>query len=1101
MGRFKLYTASAGSGKTYTLVKEFLTLSLSSENVSCKDILAVTFTNKAANEMKAKILSYLNGFILGKPDENMWNDIINALNIDEDTLKRRSKALYSNILHNYSDFNISTIDSFVQQVSRSFAKELNLPAQYRVLLDDDDLLDGLIQCIDGRIGDDDDSITEILTDFIDFQLNEENTLRIDALLREFVAKLLKESAYKKGEILNLKEISDDEYMQIKKSLDDFYNKCRKNITDDIQKIRDFENEFDIKTSDYNGASKGLQSMLVKIEKDINVKPSSLVGLTIAKMFSGEKNWFSKSISKEVICDINKSGIDVLKLYMTLAEDHKKIFFVNIIRKNLYLYALRSMLLGVINQYIDDTNKVHISEFNKRISDILGDCSIPFIYEKIGSRYKHFFIDEFQDTSLLQWHNFLPLVNNGLSENKMSLLVGDAKQAIYRFRNGEVEQIMNLPKIYGAESNEFYTECENNLRSRLCKMSLENNFRSKRNVIDFNNSFFKLSKYKLTSEDYRKVYDDLHQKCPREYSYDGFVSVEIFDMEKFSTDDIKKPNEQYKDAVKESILCDINTLINNGFSFRDIAILVRNNSDGADIAEFLSEKKVPVMSSDSILLKSSDKVRLIVLTLKCLLNDKNDVDRLALSFYKNICTGVDTCCIQKALDDDFDFDKMYDLRNQSYSIYDLCCSIIRMYGFSIIEDEFLQYFMNLVLEWQNTENNGIEAFVEHWDKKSDTFYVKITSEIDAIQIMTIHKSKGLEFKAVMYPYAYVKVPSNFRGSEKWLSSDDFEVLKDIQNIDSFILPINKSLLGTDLESHYIEEEEKAAFDDFNIMYVAMTRAKELLFVYTNNKSKSDDDSSDSYNFFVDYFDADKGYFVADSTGERVDVAEKEDVDFVKTRYQFVGGDKSVKYELGKIEYHKDNDKKDAKGILELDNEDMPQVGEWTRVLDFEPEPSMFWSENDDDYSPREWGNLVHDILSRINTVEDADKVFDYYINEGGLDSCKVDKLKKQFEKIVETEEVKEAYSKEAVVRNEMDIIAYDISKNENVILRPDRYAELNDKVILIDYKTGKHEDKYEEKMMDYILALKGMGIEKDIEAYLLYIGENIEPKRVFLNRLF
>ena len=160
-------------------------------------------------------------------------------------------------------------------------------------------------------------------------------------------------------------------------------------------------------------------------------------------------------------------------------------------------------------------------------------------------------------------------------------------------------------------------------------------------------------------------------------------------------------------------------------------------------------------------------------------------------------------------------------------------------------------MNLVLEWQNTDNNGIDAFIEHWDKKSDTFFVKITADIDAVQIMTIHKSKGLEFKVVMYPYAYVKVPGNFRGSEKWLLSDEFEMLKNIPNIDSFILPINKSLLGTDLEHHYTEELEKAAFDDFNIMYVAMTRAKELLFVYTNNKAKSDTDenSTDSYNFLL------------------------------------------------------------------------------------------------------------------------------------------------------------------------------------------------------------------------------------------------------------
>ena len=1099
-GQFKLYTASAGSGKTYTLVREYLTLSLFSENVSCKDILAVTFTNKAANEMKVKILSYLNGFICGNPDESMKNDLINALKIDENTLIRRSKALYDNILHNYSDFNISTIDGFVQQVSRSFAKELNLPAQYRVLLDDDDLLDGLIQCVDARIDKNDNSITEILTDFVDFQLDEENSLRIDVLLRDFVAKLLKESAYKKGEILNLKELSGDEYLQTKDSLDGLYNKYKTNVLNDIQIIRDFENEFAVEITDYNnGARGGLPSVLTKIEKDINVKPSLLVGTIISKIFCGDKSWFSKSIDKLKVDDINKSGIDVLKLYGNLIENHKSLFLVGLVRKNIYLYALRATLLSVINQYIDDTNKVHISEFNKRISDILGDCSIPFIYEKIGSRYKHFFVDEFQDTSLLQWHNFLPLVNNGLSEGNMSLLVGDAKQAIYRFRNGEVEQIMNLPSIYDAKNNDFYAECENTLKNSFKKESLGYNFRSKKNIIDFNNSFFSISKNKLTSENYRKVYDDLEQKCPKKYSYDGFVSVELFEMNEFS-DEEESANELYKNAVKESILNDINKLKDNGFALRDIAVLVRSNSDSSDIAEFLSKNNVPVMSSDSILLKSSDKVRLIILTLKCLLDDKNDVDKLSLSFYKNICNDIDSYDIQKALNDNFDFDKIYNIRNQAYSIYDLCCKIINIYNFNIIEDEFLQYFMNHVLEWQNTENNGIDAFIEHWNKKSDALYVKIASEIDAVNIMTIHKSKGLEYKVVMYPYAYTKVPGDFKGAEKWLPLDDIKLLKDIKNIDSFILPINKGLVGTDMEHHYIEEVEKAAFDDFNIMYVAMTRARDLLFIYSNKIQTEEEKTSESYNFFMEYFDAYNGYENSYAEGE---TSEKEDVDLIKNRFVTVSNDKSIKYELGTIEYHKDKEKEE-KDVLELKSGETPQLLDWTRTLKIEPEPTMFWAEDDDNYMPKEWGNLVHDILSKINTIEDADRVFANYVNEGSIDKQKADKLKRQFEKIVDLKEVKEAYSKNAIVRNEIDILTYDSSINENVILRPDRYAELEDKVILIDYKTGMPQEEYDDQLKNYMQALRGMGVEKIIEAYLIYINkadENIDIKPVFLDTLF
>lgn len=1092
-GHFKLYTASAGSGKTYTLVREFLTLSLSYDKPSCKDILAVTFTNKAANEMKAKILSHLDGFINNDPKcASMKKDIITTLNIDEDKLVKRAEALYDDILHNYSDFSISTIDSFIQQVSRSFSKELNLPAQYRVLLDDDDLLDGLIQKVDAQIDKEDKSITEILMDFLEFQMNDEESLRIDVLLREFVKKIIKESAYKKGELLEQKEFSESDYQKLKESLNDLHVKCKESVTQGVLKIRDFEAEFDIESGHYNNGLKGLPSILNKIEKDISVKPSELVGKTVKSIFVGEKNWFSKKLTKQTIDAINKNGVNVVMLYESLVLDHAKYFLVDIVRKNLYLYALRGMLLNIINQYIDDTNKVHISEFNKRISDILGDCSIPFIYEKIGSRYKHFFIDEFQDTSILQWHNFLPLVNNGLSENNMSLLVGDAKQAIYRFRSGEVEQIINLPSIYAAENNEFYKECEATLKSRLKKESLEYNYRSKKNVIEFNNSFFGLSKRKLTSKDYQGVYFGLEQKCPKDYQYDGFVSVEIFNMESFSDDETEKPNVLYKNAVKNSMLEDIRALKDKGFSLRDISILVRSNSDGADIADFLSQKNIPVISSDSILLKSSDKVRLIILTLKFLLDDKNNVNKLTLSYYRNLCNDVDTCDIKKALESDFDFDKIYDIRNKSYSIYDLCCAIIKMYGFSIVEDEFLQYFMNHVLEWQNTENDGIDAFVEHWDRKSNEIYVKIAAEIDAVQIMTIHKSKGLEFKVVMYPYAFTKVPNKFKGDEKWLSSDNFTLLKDIPNLDSYILPINKSLLNTDMESHYLEELKKAAFDDFNIMYVGMTRASDLMFIYTNDeKAKSDDENAaEPYNFFLEYFgtDADSAEAADDAT------------DDVRERFRIARNDNSMKYELGEMLYFKDEKETDSKLVLELEKDDAPNALEWKMSLDFEPDPTMFWADDNGEYGPKEWGNLVHDIMSKINTIEDADKVLGYYINEGSIDKHQAVMLKEQFERIVNIKEIKEAYSKEAVIRNEMDILVYD-KFDGNKMLRPDRYAELDDKVILIDYKTGKHHEKYYEQLKDYVVALKDMGVEKDMEAYLLYLGESIEIKRVFLDRLF
>lgn len=1133
---FKIYTASAGSGKTYTLVKEFLTLSLSSDYVFCKDILAVTFTNKAANEMKAKILSHLDDLIKNKGDENMKNHLLDTLKIDESVLQKRASDLYDNIIHNYSDFNISTIDSFVQQVSRSFAKELNLPAQYRVLIDDEMLLDGLIQNVDAQIDANDKSLTAILEDFVNFQLDEEDSLRIDVSLRKFVKKLLKENAYKKGELLGLDSNADNncDYTDIKKQLDDVHKKYKTNVEKGIEKIEEFEKEYKIVTDDYKNKKSGsLQTIITKLKADINTP--SVSGKKINAIFSDKnKVWYSSEClknKKETLAEINRLGIDVVGMYEQLCEDHKNYIRINIVRKNLYLYALRKTLLSIVNQYVGETNKVHISEFNKRISDILGDCSVPFIYERIGSRYKHFFIDEFQDTSLLQWHNFLPLVNNGLSEGNMSLLVGDAKQAIYRFRSGEVEQIINLTKkpleIYGAETSDFYDECKENLGKSACNMSLDSNWRSKKNIIEFNNSFFRLSKYRLESEDYRGVYEGFEQKCPKKYPYDGYVSVEIFNKENFKskkdagtkskpvTEEVveeKKISSEgttklYKDAVRKSMLNDINSLIDKGFKYSDISILVRNGrTDGYDIATYLSQNGIPVISSDSIQLKSSDKVRLVVFTLKYLLDDENNIDKLILSFYNNICADKNPYDVSEALRNKIIIEDLENIRNEAYSLYDLCYRIInKVYKFNVLEDEFLQYFLNHVLEWQNSENGGIDAFIEHWDKKAKELCVKLTSEINAVQIMTIHKSKGLEFKVVMYPYAVTKVPEKFRGNEMWLPMNELQIKDEsISGLDSFLLSVNKDLEGTELAEYYTDEVKKTSFDDFNVMYVAMTRAADLMFIYTDNARSSKE--SGSYNFFMDYFDTKNknNYLVGDKN-----VAENEDVDFVKRFGEPKTFENSVRYELGVVEYCADKDKDKSKGVLELDAEDMPQTLDWVPCLDIEADPTMFWAEGE--YRPKEWGDLVHEMLAKVNTAEDVDEILRYYLNDGRIDQQNADVLKKRFEEIVVDVMIKDAYSKDAIVKNEMDILVDDNvmkrieelkkenniedkkDKNKSNILRPDRYVELADRLILIDYKTAKPSKDHEIQMEGYILALRSIGMKKNIEAYLVYLKKDIDEK--------
>lgn len=1069
---FILYKASAGSGKTYTLIKEFLILCLNNDEKYYKEILAVTFTNKAANEMKAKILANLKDIMENDTKaSDMMNDLHVETGFNHEEIREKAKRLFANIIHNYSDFNISTIDSFVQQVSRAFAKELNLPSQYKVLLDDDELLDEILQRIDKKIGDDD-MFTEILSEFTVFKLDNEENERIDSPIRSYVKKLLKENSYRKGESLNVVSLDKSQYHDVRNYLNNKISKLESSIHYNIKKIEDTIIKYHITEDCYDGKSKGLINILDKIHKldDIKkVEPSSLLTQT-TKNIMLKREWVHKKAPKDVINKLICDNIDVMKMYETLVRDCNYMYFVNILRDDFYLYVLRGKLMEIVREYIDDTYKVHISEFNKRISDVLGDCSVPFIYERIGARYRHFFIDEFQDTSVLQWFNFLPLIDNSLSFGNKNLLVGDAKQAIYRFRSGEVEQIIKLPDIHQRPDNEFGTNCEASFKQNWNPKQLKTNYRTKKNIVKFNNDFFDYSKDVLANDLYKSVYADNMRQNIREKDYDGFVKVEIFKMNSFKEEGRRTVNQTlYKNAVKESILNDIVELKEKGYSFKDVTILVRTSADGSDIAEFLTKSKheIPVVSSDSISLKSSDKVMLIITTLFYLSDENNDVFKLSMNYYRESCDNPETDV--RDLSDvirKFNVNDIDDIKSNTLSIYDLCVRIAKFYNLDIADDIFLQYLMNVINDWQNAEHGGLNEFLDYWKRKSASFYVKTSSDIDAVQIMTIHKSKGLEFKIVMYPYAFTQLPEKFKGEEMWLSCrNDFNAIHDIPHIDNFILPINKKLTNTIFEKFYIEEKEKASFDDFNIMYVAMTRPKDMLFVYTND-SKS---KENNYNLLHDYLENDKDKYSLLSGNNDDDI--------------------SYIYEIGEICRNRHYEETIDENIIESDDNHNPATINWTDVIKVETEPVMI-SSSKKLYQPQEWGVLVHEILSKIKTKNDAQHVILPYIYKGSIDERQAELLMKQFEEITSFDEIKDAYSDDCIIRNEMEILTFD-----GHIIRPDRYAELSDKIILIDYKTGKKDDDYHNQIVTYTSALKKMNIDKKVEAFLVYLREDkieIEP---------
>ena len=1066
---FKIYKASAGSGKTFTIVKEYLTLCLGDNADAYREILAVTFTNKAANEMKAKILRFLLGISEGssKGDiRQMRSYLISTLEIEERELIRRAKQLYIKILHNYSDMAVCTIDSFVQRLSRSFAKELDLPGQYSVILDNDDLIDEIIQRLSDEIGKNQ-FITKILSEFVEYNLSEETSWNVKKLIGEFIEKLLSEDAYRKGNYKNFIDLDEEKYKTIKKFVHSENEKVKESLSLIIKDIEAEENRIGITDQDYNGKAKtGLPSVKKKIQEG----KSSVTTATIDKILCGEKRWNDANsfISDDFIVTVYAKAIEKYKSLYS-----KKLIFETI-EKDLYLYVLRNHIFELIREYITETSQVHISEFNKRISDILGDCSVPFIYERIGERYRHYFIDEFQDTSVLQWQNFLPLMENSLSFGNMNMIVGDAKQSIYRFRSGEVEQIINLPKIYKRPVGEFGLRCEEQFVNSAQKMTLGTNYRSSKNVIKFNNTFFRYAGRLLKSGD---VYNDAEQVYDPQKP-DGFVSIDVFHG------DMKTA--EYKEKVKASMLKQILDLHKQGIDYKDITILVRSNSDGTDIADYLVANGIEVLSAESVLLQSSDKVQLIVNTLKLMVDDKNPVTKLAVDYYsgKNVCGDPRPCSTTS--------------KNISYNIYDTCVQICKSNNFNILEDVFLQYFMNMVHEWQSRHSAGISDFLEFWEKKKSKLAVQITGDLDCVNIMTIHKAKGLEFKVVMYPYADTNLKSSFTQSEIWIQCADNQYTKDIPYLDAFLLKLSKEkLTGTVFENLVETENNKTMLDNLDIMYVAMTRAKNMLFVYTNDKKPSEK-SDNSYNLFTDFFE--DSLLDIQHKKNPSDDAAFDDFFVNNNEFDIVEGEEQTSFNYGNFDATLLNIKeKDAKDdevkILELkEGEQAPTTLNWFDKLQVDADPTMIWAERGS-FMPEEWGSLVHQILSKIKTIDDAERALRPYVNDGTIDEEQATKLLYTFRKVTDIPDLKPAFSADAVVKNEMDIHTYD-----GRIIRPDRYAETPHGTILIDYKTGKAHEEYFNQLQDYTAALMQMNGNQSIKAYLVYLGDEIKLVEVKIGKV-
>lgn len=979
--------------------------------------------------------------------------LVRETGLDESTIQKKAAETHEMILHNYSDFAISTIDSFSHRIIRTFARDFGLPMNFNVELDSDELFQKTIDLLMDKAGDDEE-ITSLLVKFLESRMDEERSWNIEKTLLEFAQVLLDEDAKQhlsKLKNLTLKEfsaISDIIYRQIRQ----YEERIKKIACEAVELIR----SRNIQESSFYYGSTGISRYFLKLSKEVNgnIEPNSRVQTTIE-----QDNWIAGKALPEDRTGIEAIKDDLRSYYNRInpLDTSEKIhyYLLKALTGTIFPLTMLNEIEKILEDYKKQNNIVHIAEFNQRISGIIMNEPIPFIYERLGEKYHHILIDEFQDTSVLQWQNLLPLIENSLAYGYFNLIVGDGKQAIYRWRNGDVDQFTALPAISGSQSNPVLAERESLLRSQYNEEQLNKNFRSATKIVDFNNRFF-TSILPVIGESGRKVYDKLEQQSDPEKS-GGYVSLSFIDKE--------EEENSYKDLAFENILKIIHELEADQFHLRDIAILCRRNKEAGEIARFLAENDIRITSAESLILSYSSEVNFLVAFLRLLHEPESMINTAAVITFLHIKMKLPGSRLDELLfkiksgshssHEPFTLLKEYgfELSPDSLRIlplYDFFEKIIRTFSLNDPANPYIQFFLDEVLKYsRKNESSGI-GFLEWWEEKKEKKSVVVPQGLDAISIMSIHKAKGLQFPVVIFPV----FPLRKRLTRDFLWVDI--PYADLNGLTTCMLATNKAMENTGFSAEKQQEEEKSLLDLVNVLYVAHTRPEDRLYLLSPMPPKSAQ-KTESVPGFYQYF------------------LRSENIWSEEKRF-YEWGDRSI------CKAKSTGEPFEHLSLTSFISED------WHNKVFIRRSAPESW-DVDDPQRNRHWGNLVHTILSRIITSDDVETVIETAVQEGLIEGNQQNPLTEKIKTVITHKEAGRFFEKDLNVKTEAEIVIED-----GTVYRPDRIILKGDEAIIIDYKTGKPEEKYHKQMKIYNRLLKELGFS-DVKTYLLYIDPEVQVTEI------
>ncbi|MDD2381528.1 MAG: UvrD-helicase domain-containing protein [Mariniphaga sp.] len=1075
-----VYKASAGSGKTFQLVVEYLKI-LIRNPLSYRGVLAVTFTNKATNEMKSRILEQLY-LLAGNKDSKYLSPILKAIPLSEEKVRERARQTLKNILHDYNRFSISTIDTFTQRVIQAFNREMGISPHFAIGLDDDLILEEATDRLLAKV-DTDKQIRKWLVKFSDEKIRENRSQRIE----EDIKALGKELFREKFQLFFPDQVENNPYTReslgsFRGELDQliawFEYTLKKRGREAVEIIR--KNDLDM--DDFSGKSRGIGAFFYKMADGEMPKISDKI-LAYAENVEA---WYNKNNKKR---DRVHQVVDAT--LKPLLEEIVSFFHLNNVRYQT-AHEVRKQLrtLGIITDLKDEVRNLllekeilQLSDSNLLLSKIIGDSDAPFIYEKIGTRFNYFMLDEFQDTSSLQWGNFKPLIANALAGGYSALLVGDVKQSIYRWRN--------------SDWNILATQIETDFpHYPITSVPLNQNWRSSRLIIDFNNHAF--GALKQTFETF------LFQEIDSDFSRDRFSKVyKEFIQNTGDRQQLKSgcaevrflPEENFDKQALSLLVDQVKYLQDNGFEASDIAILIRKNSEGAPIVEAFMEAAtreenrkyhLSVLSNESLFLYASRGVNLVMLVVDLLLEPDNKIQQVALlhlwlSWLKPKQKRIDGSGTANQeyesinqpsewlIDENFEAvyeqevgPKINQLRQKVMmtSLDEAVTEICSLFGLFQVKSElpFLQTLIDQASEMKSSLANDLSNLLFWWNKKGYKTSVNVNEEVNSVRLLTVHKSKGLEFDAVILPF--------FNWNVTW-TGNQIPLLwcePDTEPFNRFpLLPVKatKNLENTLFQQNYYEEKVNSFIDTLNMIYVAFTRAKSVLYV---NCRKPKDKNSSGVNSAP-----------GKTTNDMLEYALNQIA--VDKKFASCWNEDQSIFTYGECPVmDQKEDQSDAFPINTYQHSD------FNKRIRVRRNSEEFLLPGEQGRSVKNSGKIVHEILSWIKTAHDIEPACERALREGKVSREEKQEVAAKLNQSMKNPVISRWFSETVQIVNERNLL------DRQIVLRPDRLIINGKNAVVVDYKWGlMRPEKYRKQVKRYAGMLKKCGCEK-VEGYLWYINQ-------------